>query len=153
MTEQWQELKETIIEMRDNNGTGTQQEVCKFLANYMEVLEKQTQEPCEDAIGRQAVLDVMRKNHRSGGRDIDGDYVEGDYRECLYDDIISIPSINSQPKTGNWVYKIYGGFHEQGDWYCSHCDYQFNYGNGHAEYCPKCGFKMSEAPTEEVKRI
>lgn len=43
--EQWQELKETIIEMRDNDGTGTQQEVCKFLANYMVVLEKQMQEP------------------------------------------------------------------------------------------------------------
>lgn len=44
MMDQWQELKETIIEMRDNNGTGTQQEVCKFLANLMDVLEKQTQE-------------------------------------------------------------------------------------------------------------
>lgn len=41
MTEQWQELKETIIEMRDNDGTGTQKEVCKFLANLMEILEKQ----------------------------------------------------------------------------------------------------------------
>lgn len=45
MTEQWQELKETIIEMRDNDGTGTQQEVCNFLANYMDILEKQMQEP------------------------------------------------------------------------------------------------------------
>ncbi len=45
MTEQWQELKETITEMRDNDGTGTQQEVCKFLVNYMEVLEKQMEEP------------------------------------------------------------------------------------------------------------
>ena len=44
MTEQWQELKETITEMRDNGGTGTQQEVCKFLANYMKTLEKQMQE-------------------------------------------------------------------------------------------------------------
>lgn len=41
MNEQWQELKETIIELRDNNGTCTQQEVCKFLANLMDVLEKQ----------------------------------------------------------------------------------------------------------------
>ena len=47
ISEQWQELKETIIEMRDNDGTGTQQEVCKFLANYMEVLEKQMVEPQE----------------------------------------------------------------------------------------------------------
>lgn len=45
MTEQWRELKETITEMRDNGGTGTQQDVCKFLANYMETLEKQMQEP------------------------------------------------------------------------------------------------------------
>ena len=44
MTEQWQELKETITELRDNDGTCTQQEVCKFLANLMDVLEKQMQE-------------------------------------------------------------------------------------------------------------
>ena len=43
MTEQWKELKETIIELRDNGGTGTQQEVCNFLANYMDILEKQMQ--------------------------------------------------------------------------------------------------------------
>lgn len=52
MKEKWQELKETIVEMRDNNGTGTQQETCKFLANLMDVLEKQMEdkeskeEPC-----------------------------------------------------------------------------------------------------------
>ena len=50
MTEQWQELKETIIEMRDNGGYGTQHDVCKFLANYMYVLEKQMQEPILDKI-------------------------------------------------------------------------------------------------------
>ena len=50
MTEQWQELKETITEMRDNDGTGTQQEVCRFLVNYMDVLEKQMQEPILDKI-------------------------------------------------------------------------------------------------------
>jgi hypothetical protein len=48
MIEQWQELKETISEMRDNDGTGTQQEVCKFLANYMDILEKQMQEQCDN---------------------------------------------------------------------------------------------------------
>lgn len=57
-----------------------------------------------------------------------------------------------KPKTGHWVYKIYGGFHEQGDWYCSHCDYRYNYGEGHAKYCPECGYEMSEPPTEEVIR-
>ena len=47
MTEQWKMLKETIIELRDNDGTGTQQEICKFLVNYMNVLEKQMQEEGE----------------------------------------------------------------------------------------------------------
>lgn len=61
MIEQWQELKETITEMRDNDGTGTQQDACKFLADYMEVLEKQMQEPCEDAVSREAVKNGMIK--------------------------------------------------------------------------------------------
>ena len=59
MTEQWQELKETITEMRDNDGTGTQQDVCKFLADYMEVLEKQMQQPCEDAVSRTLVHEAI----------------------------------------------------------------------------------------------
>lgn len=66
MIEQWQELKETITEMRDNDGTGTQQEVCKFLVNYMGVLEKQMQEPCEDAISRQAVIDSLHNKFADG---------------------------------------------------------------------------------------
>ena len=41
MREQWNELKETIIELRDNNGTATQQGVCQVLVNLMNVLEAQ----------------------------------------------------------------------------------------------------------------
>ena len=59
-----------------------------------------SQESCEDAISRQAVLDAMRKNHRPGGRDIDGDYIEGDYREHLYDDVMSIPPVTLHSKSG-----------------------------------------------------
>ncbi len=40
MKQKWQKLKETIIEMRDNDGARTQHEVCEFLVNYMEILEK-----------------------------------------------------------------------------------------------------------------
>ena len=35
----WESLRSTIEEMRDNGGTGTQQDVCRFLANLMDVLE------------------------------------------------------------------------------------------------------------------
>lgn len=40
----WQELKETITELRDSDGTLSQQEVCKFLVNLMDVLEKQVED-------------------------------------------------------------------------------------------------------------
>lgn len=36
--EKWNELKETIIEMRDNGCTSL---ACKFLTNLMEILEKE----------------------------------------------------------------------------------------------------------------
>ena len=42
--EQWEQLKETIVELQDNGGTGTQQDVCRFLSNYMEILEKEVSE-------------------------------------------------------------------------------------------------------------
>lgn len=39
--EKWDELKETIIEMRDSGGTAAQNVCCKFLTNLMEILEKE----------------------------------------------------------------------------------------------------------------
>ena len=50
MEKEWNELKAAITELRDNGGTGTQQEICKFLVNLMERLEKQmssSEEPNE----------------------------------------------------------------------------------------------------------
>lgn len=50
MNEQWRELKETITELRDNDGTATQQEVCAFIANLMNELERQAQEPTQNIL-------------------------------------------------------------------------------------------------------
>lgn len=55
VTEQWQELKETIIELRDSDGTLTQQEVCEYLVYYMNVLE--CQDKYEEAV--QNILDEI----------------------------------------------------------------------------------------------
>ena len=88
MTEQWQELKETITEMRDNGGTGTQQDVCKFLANLMDVLEKQMQQPSEDCISRQKALDCFEQtNTRQGAK-----YA-----------IETLPSVTPQKPKGKWI--------------------------------------------------
>ena len=96
MTREWQELKETIIEMRDNDGTGTQQEVCKFLVNYMEILEKQTQEPSGDLICRQAVLEQI--NCWIGS----GEYRYTNATDYLNKRIKALQTVNPQkPKTGH----------------------------------------------------
>lgn len=68
MTEQWNELKETIKELRDNNGTSTQQMICRFLANYMDILEKQMQESDSDLISRKMVVEFLR----SHSKDLEG---------------------------------------------------------------------------------
>ncbi len=41
MSKQWNELKATITDLRDNYGIGTQREVCGFLVRLMNKLEKQ----------------------------------------------------------------------------------------------------------------
>lgn len=102
---------------------------------------KEEQEPCEDVIRREDAINAVSEAL---------EHVFVEHEDIAKKMINKLPPVNPQPKTGHWVYKIYGGFHEQGDWYCSHCDYQFNYGNGHAKHCPECGYEMSEAPTEEV---
>ena len=115
MIEQWQELKETITEMRDNGGTGTQQEVCRFLVNYMDLLEVHKQEPehlvdesddlvkdlVKDAISRKAVLSKIKEvcfseewlkfradNGSNGQRDFLINYIE------------QLPPATPQPKMG-----------------------------------------------------
>ena len=44
INKQWKQLKETIIEIRDNNKFEHEDvfSICQFLTNYMNILEKQT---------------------------------------------------------------------------------------------------------------
>ena len=119
MNEQWQELKETIIEMRDNNGTGTQQEVCKFLVNLMDVLEKQMQEPCEDEVSREAVRDMFCEIHCHNERS-----------KCAFRNICghmnyisALPSVTPKQRTGKWILNDNQGVQVVGylTYHCSEC--------------------------------
>ncbi len=125
MTEQWQELKETITELRDNDGTGTQQEVCKFLANLMDVLEKQMQEPC-DAVSREAAVNACLNGWNK------------DYKEIVAD-IRALPSVQPKQMTGRWSHD---GSHWKNRWICSECGYKLI--DEQTRYCPNCGRKMEE---------
>ena len=144
MTVQWQELKETIIELRDNDGTGTQQEVCKFLANYMDILEKQMQ---ESVVSKQVVIDIVDSYSESQSN------VE-DVTQDIISDIMVLPSVNLQePKTGHWIAQDIHNCHT--DFKCSECGYIHSfmhiYGEPTADYtyCPNCGAKMVEPQESE----
>ena len=135
------------------------------------------QEPCEDAISRQAVFNIIEKEQ------FKGDAIA---------EIEKLPSVNPQelsdisndgtltvnvedgrkisrvlvcganhwgglyypdeqvPKTGHWIFN--GGIEPIG-WYCSNCGlwsaavYKPNY-----KYCPNCGFRMIEPQESEVEQ-
>ena len=140
MNEQWQELKETITELRDNDGTGTQQEVCKFLANLMDVLEKGASLINEDAISRQAVLDCQHFIYDETGEELE---------VILAENVLNLPSVIPQPKMGRWeeMKSLWGGKWEMIDNYqCSVCGELEVSGNDY-KYCPHCGAKMESEGT------
>ena len=104
MTEQWQELKETITEMRDNGGTGTQQDVCKFLANYMEVLEKQMQQPSEEDFIRHKKEVLERIDRRE--REIDKyikELEELEQQPCEDTEVIKVSKGAVKARQGRFV--------------------------------------------------
>ena len=87
------------------------------------------QEPCEDAISRQAVLDVIERE------EFKGDAIS---------EIEKLSSVIPQPKTGHWnTYELaQGGINEK--WLeCSECMWS-NALLIPRNYCPKCGARMIE---------
>lgn len=134
MTE-WEELKETIIEMRDNGGTGTQQEVCKFLANLMDVLEKKMQPPCEeDCISRESVIEWLKNK----------DIIKlQKQEENARRELAALQSASSQQK-GKWM--IYGMDIVPHPLHCSVCGWSNHHINNlwikEFKRCPECGTNM-----------
>ena len=110
----------------------TMVEFCNVIIKALE------QEPCEDAISRNAVLEkAVYTETEEGwcGYTVDVDYIK------------SLPSVTSEPKTGHWIEK--DGF--DGDTYydCSECGESWttiegNPWNNGMKYFPNCGAKMEE---------
>lgn len=110
------------------------------------VIKALEQEPCEDAINRQAVIKVLINN---GVHFCDMVKITSDIKD--------LPSVNPQPKAGHWsrktkvdAYDIAGvktwGIKCQ----CDRCNFKhiviedFGYYN----YCPNCGARMVEKQAE-----
>ena len=97
-------------------------------------------QPCEDAISRQKVLDIIDGNIE---RMHDGNAYWKlpewkqkiiDVNQIIKGQIIHMVSpVTPQPKTGHWITKP----HIYGVTYCSECDFELKIDN--TNYCPNCG--------------
>ena len=85
------------------------------------------QEPCENAISRQAVLELIADYDLSMGQVVKG--------------IHALPSVTPQePKTGKWI-----STETKGVRYAFWCRYKCSLCGGlsdHTNFCPNCGAKM-----------
>ena len=98
----------------------------------LDIIDKYAeQEPCDDAISRQAVLKQL-KSCLTGGE------TEYQYVKLHID---NIPSVRPQEQTGHWIKK--DGYSD-----CSEC-------GSHIvtewDFCQKCGARMVEPRESEVK--
>ena len=90
------------------------------------------QEPCEDAISRQAAIEALTKT--SG--------IRGDALKAMYE----LPTVTVQEKTGRWIYICNSEVNGLKIVKCSECGKR-TYGSGN--YCPNCGAKMAESEDSE----
>ena len=98
----------------------------------MKALEQQ---PCEDAISRQAVISTIYDNKS----DFKNDFAQGFFADRIND----LPPVTPQPKIGRWIEHP----HEAGEnwefsrYECSECHV---WADDDSDYCPNCGVKMKE---------
>lgn len=98
------------------------------------------QEPCEDCISRQAVINgvdnYIKKVQSTGAKD---DFIS--FEELV---VKALPPVTPKPKTGHWR-AVYQG-DEIINYRCTECEFGNTFGrNTHRmNFCPNCGAKMEE---------
>lgn len=111
----------------------------EFFKTAIKALEQQ---PCEDAISRQVVLDKIKEVCFSKEQKwVDFRVSQGSNgeRDFIINFIESLPS--AQPKTGHWIYKL----EDWNRWTCSECGFSKRT-DVHVKlgfkFCPNCGIRM-----------
>ena len=106
-----------------------------WIESLMAGVKALEQEPCDDAISRQAVEDAIYDYSRS----CDVNYAQ------IMEFIDKLPSVTPQQKMGHWEWNQYDANPKIGNFHCSLCH---SIGRAYFDYCPYCGAKMSEIPTD-----
>ena len=151
---------EKAIKMRD--ATSEEQ---KSVDDFIKSISKPTgvdfwdleQEPCEDAINRQAVLDLIsREETLTAFADYVGSGMSMNDFDALWDIVAKMPAVNPT-KTGHWIehpeietstpeYLMFYECSECGDKQC------FCKSDIHKKhFCNNCGARMVESQESEVK--
>lgn len=105
-----------------------------FINEEQAVLDKAIkaldQEPCDDAISRQAIINVFPR----------WKFVSYEAYLSSVVEIKKLPSVTSAEKVGEWEWNQYDANPKIGNFHCSLC---LGVGRSYYEYCPYCGAKMA----------
>jgi hypothetical protein len=109
-------------------------QLAEWLKDYQRLLE---QEPCEDAISRQATIEAFQMF-----REYEANRTNAEWVDRIETVVKKLSSVNPQPKTRHWIFVDKAHEHA----HCSECDYgnvDLLDGRPH-NYCPNCGCRMAE---------
>lgn len=122
-----------ILDDYDVNFDGhTAEEIAEAFEVAFRALE---QEPCDNAVSRQAVLDKKELIELEDGQSF----------YCISpEDVETLPPVTPQPKTGHWIH-----FASSDD--CSECGWSTGKYISPSKYCPNCGCRMVEPQESEVQ--
>ena len=95
------------------------------------------QEPCEDAVSRQSVINAIENDCMKGG--LGSCFACYNDAQAFRGEIEKLPSVTQ--KSGYWIDSSNG-------WMCSECNRDNTYDTN---YCPNCGAKMVEPQESEDK--
>ena len=103
------------------------------------------QEPCNDAISRQAVLDAIDDDNRNGHYSC---FASNNDAQCFKGVIGELPPVTPQQKIGRWVDTESDEFEHHHVYQCSNCKQyeliEYPKYVSRFKYCPNCGAKMQE---------
>ncbi len=118
-----------------------------------ELKQLREQEPCENCISRQAVLDVLDKSKYSN-EFCEEHHIDWSINLGMAHIVVNeLEPVTPQPKTGHWIDRF-----PAKECKCSVCDFLICISNGsyidmvgQMKYCPNCGAKMVEPQGSEGK--
>lgn len=128
-------------------GTPLNKAIEQALKMAIKALEQQ---PCETAIDKKEVFNILRRNYRVQSVSVDGYCVPANYREDIYDEIKALPPVTPTHKVEKWIRKPIRN--EKGgcigaEMICSYCK-KDNEQDKKLAYCPNCGAEMRGSENE-----